>query len=156
MSSLLLAALLLATPVAEPDPTKTPKPPEIKFEGLSANGAMLFSVTNPNATPLPYSGYRANSFNPPLQDGTIAPLYTIEVGTAGAWKSAEPGWCGTGVGAVSIPAKGKVTFDASVPKGEWNEVKVGLRWFPSLEHKGPPVTAWSGAIRKDTLPKKVP
>jgi hypothetical protein len=154
MSSLLLAALLLTAPVAEPDPTKIPKPPEVKFEGLSASGAMLFSVSNPNATPLPYFGYRANSFNPPLQDGTIAPLYTVEVGTAGVRKSVEPGWCVFGVGAVSIPAKGKVTFKASVPDGEWDEVKAGLRWYPSLEQKGPTVTAWSGAIRKELLAQR--
>jgi hypothetical protein len=156
MFPLLPAVLLLVVPTSEPDPTKTPRPPEIKFQGISRNGGMLFSVTNPNAVALPYRGYQANSFTPPLEDGTIFPLYHMELSTAGMRKSADPGWCKSGVGPVSIPPKGTVTFEASIPQGEWDEVKIGFDCYPSHEQKGPTVTVWSGAVKKDLVPKKVP
>src|SRR4051794_18419666 len=98
LTALPIALLLTAFAGAiEPDPTKKPLPPVVKFQGISPSGQLLFEVSNPNAEPAPYVGYRANAFPPPLKEGTISPLYRIELRRGGAWKPADLGWCGTGV-----------------------------------------------------------
>jgi hypothetical protein len=153
-SALLLTALAGAV---EPDPTKKPQPPAVKFQGVTASGQMLLEVTNPNAEPVPYVGYLPNAFAPPLKDGRISPLYRIELRRGGAWKPADLGWCGTGVGPVSIPARGRATFEIHPPQREWDEVRIGLTWFPGADRKGPPAVAWSNPIsRKDAPLKKAP
>ena len=153
----IFTALVLTTTAtaAEPDPTKN-LPPVVKFQSLSLSGSLTFEVTNPNATPLAYHGYTANAFTPPLKDGTISPHYKLDVNSGGVWKAEGIGWCVFGIGPVSIPAKGKVTFAAAKPAGDWDEMKVGLTWYNSADRKGS-VTAWSEPVsRKDVTPKNQP
>src|SRR5262245_46749403 len=97
-----MLALLLAV-AADPEPVKA-APPVVKFTGVTPKGMLDFEVTNPNAHPLSYFGYTANSYNPPLPEGTIAPLYLRETRTGEAWRSVPGGFCGTGVGPVTLPA----------------------------------------------------
>jgi hypothetical protein len=127
-------------------------PPAFKLKGAVQRGdrvVLSFEVTNPNAVPLPYFGYTADSFEPKIPEGTISPLFKVEQRQGKEWKAKNPGWCGTGVGPVTISANGKVTFDAHVPADGWQEVRIGLVWYPATWEKDPQ-TAWTGAIdRKD-------
>jgi hypothetical protein len=60
------------------------------------------------------------------------------------------GWCKTGVGPVSIPARGKVTFQVHVTDGGWKQLKIGLAWFDAPDRKGTAAVAWCRPIdRKD-------
>ncbi|AWM39705.1 hypothetical protein GobsT_19380 [Gemmata obscuriglobus] len=140
-----LAALLVA---ADPVPPSAPIFKLIGTERVGERYRLTFEVTNPNADPMPYFGYTADSFQPKIPDGQICPLYQIQLRDEKEWKSHQPGWCKTGVGPVSIPAKGTVTFEAHVPADGWREVRVGLRWSENPKAKSQ--TAWSSAVdRKD-------
>jgi hypothetical protein len=152
-AGVLLAAL--SASAGDQAPAK-PEPPAVKLLRVAEGGALTFEVTNPNAAPLPYVGYLPESFDGGLKAGTIAPLYKLELLRDKAWKPHEMGWCGTGRGPVTLPAKGKVTFEVPPPGGEWEEFRVGLTWFGTAERKDPAV-AWSKAVsRKDATPPKKP
>jgi hypothetical protein len=147
------AAALLLTLAAEP-PAKLERP-ELKFLSVAKDGMLTFQLSNPNAEALPYFGYRPDSFEGGLKEGTIAPLYRIEVLRGKEWKAHGPGWCGTGVGEVSVPGKGKATFAVGPPGGEWDKFRVGVVWFKTAGRKDPTV-AWGDALGKDDVAPKKP
>jgi hypothetical protein len=158
MRCLLLTVFLLpgAVRAGEPEPTPKLKPPVLKLTSSSVsngNVALYFDVTNPNAAPAPFVGYTPDSFEGGLKAGTIAPIYRVELLQDKKWKPHSIGWCGTGIGPVSIPAKGQVTFSVLQPIGDWEAVRVGLSWFPTSD-RTKPVTAWSDTITRDDLTKK--
>jgi hypothetical protein len=143
------AALLLAGP----DVTKIPQKPVIRFVGVSGSGALTFEAANPNAVDLHYFGYLPSSFEGGLKPGVIAPLYRVEVLRDRVWKDHKMGWCGTGKGLVSIPAKGLATFEVHAPAGDWEQFRVGVTWFTGADRKVSAV-AWSnGVARKDVARK---
>jgi hypothetical protein len=158
MRRLLLVALLLPVAVraGEPEPAPKLKPPELKLTSSavgSGNVALYFEVTNPNAAPVPFVGYTSDSFEGGLKAGTIAPIYRVELLQDKKWKPHAIGWCGTGIGPVSIPAKGRVTFSVLQPIADWEAVKVGLAWFPTSDRAKPEV-AWSEPITRASVTKK--
>ncbi len=142
----------------EPEPATKLKPPQLKLNSFSVshgNVALYFEVTNPNALPLPFVGYTPDSFEGGLKAGTIAPIYRVELLHDKTWKRAPHGWCGTGIGPVSIPAKGQGTFSVLQPLGDWQAVKVGLAWFPTADRTKPEVS-WSDPITREDISKKKP
>jgi hypothetical protein len=146
--------LLLATTIAA-EGTK-PTAPVLKLAGAAESGgnvALTFEVTNPNANPLPYLGYTPDSFDPKIPEGTIVPIHKVELLQGKEWKEYKIGWCGTGIGPVTIPAKGKVRFSVLIPGGEWEEVRVGLVWFATADEKSPE-TAWTSAIEHKDVKKE--
>ena len=148
-----LSVLMLAV-VAEPDPTKGSRPPVVKFQKVE-NGALIFEVINRNAETLPYVGYTSDSIDGGLAKDVVAPLYRLEVCKDKACKPHAPGWCKTGVGAVSIPARSSVTFVVHPPQGDWDSFRVGLIWYKTADRKGGSNIAWSETVtREATAPKK--
>lgn len=151
---LLAAAFAASTPGAPAPTTKAEKvePPRLRFLGVGPGNAgtghvlLRFEASNPNAAPLPYVGYLASSFAPPLKEGTIAPLYRLEYRKANEWKAHGVGWCGTGRGPVQLPARGKATFDVPVTEEGWEAVRVGLTWFESADRQGAAAAAWSEPV----------
>jgi hypothetical protein len=140
-----------------PKPPDAPKlmPPEIKFKNTVEGDGIVSAtveVTNTNPTPLPYLGYTSDSFEPKIPAGTIFPLHKIELRNGKEWKEYKIGWCGTGIGPVSIPAKTTVTFGVQIAGGEWQEVRVGVVWFDSFEERNPK-TAWGDPIDHKELKK---
>ena len=131
-------------------------PPEVRFAGAELREThthLLFDLVNPHADPVPYLGYTAGAFEPKLPPGTVAPLYKIEYRRGGAWKDDSLGWCGFGIGPVSVAKGQKARFDVPLYHGEWDEVRVGVVWYTGGQEKNPP-TAWSRAVaRKDVKPK---
>jgi hypothetical protein len=129
------------------------KPPVVQFTGTTVKYGhtfLAFEVTNPNEAPVPYSGYTPDSFTGGLKEGTIAPLYRVELRNGPTWADHAVGHCGTGRGPVEIPPRSKVTFDVLAPGGAWDAVKVGLVWWDPSAGAREGATAWSGAIsRKD-------
>ncbi|MBN9518869.1 hypothetical protein J0H58_10180 [bacterium] len=124
-------------------------PPEVKFAGVTTSygsRVLAFDVVNPNAEPVPYAGYTADSFTPKIPAGTIRPLHKCELRTGGAWKEERIGWCGTGVGPVAVAGKQTVRFEVPVPAvGEWTDVRVGLVWYAGGDGKAAQ-TAWSAPV----------
>jgi hypothetical protein len=125
------------------------RPPIVKCTRAATNDGIVIAdieVTNPNEAPLPYFGYTSDSFDGGIKEGTISPIYQIELKTANEWKKHPLGFCGTGIGPVTLPAKSKVTFQAVLPAGSWNAVKVGIRWWHPAADKSKSAVAWSGEI----------
>jgi hypothetical protein len=149
-------ALLEKTAPKQPEPAK-PNPPEVTFAGAEVRGThthLLFDLVNPNLDPIAYHGYTANAFDPKLPDGTIAPLYKIEYRKGKEWKDDSLGWCGFGIGPVSVANKQKARFDAPVYKeGEWDEVRVGVVWHAGAHGKDPQ-TAWSKPVSRKDVKKE--
>ncbi len=138
-----------------PEPAK-PNPPEVQFSGEATRGGhrvLAFEVVNPNAGPLPYHGYTADSFEPKPAAGGIYPLHRLELRRGDKWVPKEPGWCKTGVGPVAVAGKGKARFELPIPDGEWDEVRVGVVWFAG-GHGMDPQTAWSKGISRKDLTKE--
>lgn len=135
------------------------KPPTIRVLGISPvfvgedHRRIRFEAANPNDSPLPYSGYRADGFSPPLTKGVIAPHYHLEFRRDGAWKPHPIGWCGTGAGDVALPPGGRAEFSVTVPEDGWDAFKVGVDWFSSQERKGDPIIAWSDPVTRDEIEK---
>lgn len=149
-----ITVLLLAAPV--PDHLKAVKPPEVRHTGAIQRGQYVylqFEVTNPNAADLHYTGYKGDSFDGRLKEGVISPIYWVELRKGKDWKEHPMGWCGTGRGPVTIPAKGKGTFDALLPDGDWDEARFGVTWFTGTDRKTANV-AWGAVPRKAVNPKK--
>lgn len=144
MLATLSVFLIAAAPMVDPEP---PSPqPVVKFRGAaSRNGHtyLTFEVSNAGSKPIPYLGYEGKP-----DSKVISPLYSTAQKKGTAWKESGGGWCGTGIGPVAIPARGKVTFTASVPTGDWDEIKVGLRWYQAPGQKGKALIAWSDAITR--------
>jgi hypothetical protein len=145
-----VVTLLLALPTAPPS---KPEPPSIKL--VSSKNGLTFEVANPNAEALPYVGYTSDSFEGGLKPGIISPMYRIELLKGKEWTAYNIGWCGTGLGPVSIPAKGKATFTLIPPPGEWDKFRVGMTWFKTTDRKELAV-AWSDPIGKDDIAGKKP
>ena len=133
------------------------KPPIVKFTGARQAEAHITAsveVTNPNEVPLPYVGYTPDSFEGGLPEGTIAPIYRIELKKQDQWNKHPLGFCGTGIGPVTLPRKSKVTFQALLPAGEWDAAKVGLSWwFPTADETKSSV-AWSSEISRREVEKQ--
>jgi hypothetical protein len=150
MLTTVAVALLLAVPAGPP---AKPEPPAVKFLGAK-DGVLTFELSNPNAEALPYLGYLPSSFEGGLKEGTVAPLFRVEVLRGKEWKAHPMGWCGTGLGAVSVPGKGKATFAVHLPGGDWDKFRVGVTWFKTAARKELAV-AWSDAFSKeDVAPRK--
>ena len=102
-----------------PEPAKL-DPPDVRLAGAVTHrdhSFLVFEVVNSNAAPVPYLGYIADSFEPKLPEGGIYPLHKIEFRVGKEWKEEEIGWCGTGIGPVSITNKQKGQFEIPIPKG---------------------------------------
>jgi hypothetical protein len=131
-------------------------PPEVRFAGAEVRYShthLLFDLVNPNADPVPYHGYTADSFEPKLPTGTIAPLFKIEYRRGGAWKDDSLVWCGFGIGPVSVPGKAKARFDAPLYLDDWDEVRVGVAWYAGGQGKDSK-TAWSKPVTRKDVAKK--
>jgi hypothetical protein len=145
-------ALLLTVPT---EPPAKAERPAIKFVSAAKDGVLTFELSNPNAEALPYVGYLPDSFEGGLKKGTIAPIYRVEVLRGTEWSAQKMGWCGVGVGDVSVSGKGKATFTVDLPRGEWDKVRVGVTWFKTAGRKGSAI-AWSDAVSKDDAALKKP
>jgi hypothetical protein len=169
--SLLFAASVPFTLRAQ-EPAKTPsvstgkpptkaklKPPLLRFREFStkitgqAYLVLVFDVTNPNSVPLPYSGYTADSFSPPLSDEKISPIYRVETQHNDKWKPKDIGFCKFGQGPVSLPPKKTKTFTVIIAEKGWERFKVGLTWFPSEKGENPTV-AWSVPLTPKDIEKR--
>lgn len=159
MASAIAVALIAAAAVSADDAAKSSlKAPVVKFAGAKQQDGFVlasFEVTNPNDVPLPYVGYTSDSFAGGLPEGTISPIYRIELKHDDwDWKNHPVGFCGTGIGPVSLSAKKKVTFGVHLPAGDWKAARVGLTWRESAADETQATVAWSGEIgRQDAEPK---
>jgi hypothetical protein len=143
----LLGALLAATLAWGAAPPAHVQPPRLRFigpRGAAQDGRveLTFEVSNPNAAPLRLYGFRANSFNPPLREGRVAPHCDVEVQRAGTWKKHPQHSCAYGFGVVELPATAKATFSIHVPESRWDKVRVRLIWL----YRGGAAETWSDPV----------
>jgi hypothetical protein len=149
-------AIAVEPPAAKPGDLK---PPSVRFTGATEQEGYIFAsfeVTNPNDASLPYVGYTSDSFEGGLKDGAIAPIYRIELKNEDRWNKHDVGFCGTGIGPVTLPPKSKVTFQAVLPAGEWDAAKVGLSWWYPTADESKATVAWSSEISRQEVEKKGP
>ena len=134
------------SPVSQGGTSGEALPPTIRFSKTSTNQIstgythLVFEVRNPNAFPLPYSGYMRHAYEPPLPEGTISPLYTAEFQRKGKWEPHPIGWCGTGVGPVELRAKERVVFDFHAPDDDWESLRIAIDWGKDHRTWSEPVT----------------
>lgn len=114
---------------------------------------LVFEATNPDESPLPYIGYLADSYSPPIPDGEIAPIYRVEFRRDGAWTPHMLGFCGTGRGEVAIKPEGKATFTVVLPDEDWDAVRVGVTWYATPDRSGPTSAAWSEPVTREAIAK---
>lgn len=154
-ASMLIA---LAAPLGPKNAEGKLETPTVRFQGLSVAGNPILEVANPNAVPLPFSGYATTkNGSEGVVDGKISPLFAVQVRQGEQWKEHVLGWCGTGTGPVTIPAKTKVVFEAyAAPAAGGEEIKIGLRWYATENRSGPGEIAWSNPILRRQVEKKAP
>lgn len=155
-----LLALTLATVPATAAGDDRLDAPKIEYREGSAGPTggghltLVFEAENPNKASLPYIGYLADSFEPPVPDGEIAPIYRVEFRRDGEWVKHDLGFCKDGQGEVSLKPEGKATFTVVLPSEGWDAVRVGLTWYASPDRVGPVSTAWSEPITRESLAKR--
>lgn len=127
----LIAGLLRVAPRVKP-PEDSPAAPaqglQLRFKGRSPEHlSAAFEVRNLTDKPIAYLGYTAESFDPNLPSGTVAPLYSIELQQDGKWVDHQVGFCKFGQGPVEFPPRDTVSFDAHLPEGSWDAFRIGVR-----------------------------
>jgi hypothetical protein len=138
------------------------KPPEILLTSVAPRSAipkfvgLAFKAVNTNAVPVPYFGYTANSFAPPIKKGNIVPLHFVEFKRNGKWVKYSIGWCGTGIGPVTLSPKSTNTFTVAVPlEPKWDEVRVGFYYYTNKKRDADSrKTAWCKPILRKAVEKK--
>ena len=146
----------LGAPLPAPAPRKA-EPPAVRLLRASSEegpGWATFEATNPNPTPLPFFGCRVEPEGK-AGAGRFRAHYDVKASRGGTWERFTPKRCKLRVDPVSIPPRGRVTFDVYVPAGRWDEVRIGFPWFPSAG-RDEPATAWSSAVKREDLAPKSP
>ncbi len=116
----LIAGVLLSLrgSAAEP-PSSTGRselsPPAVRIlsgERMALSDVRFFSfsceASNPNKSPLMFVGYRPDSFDPPIERGTMSPIHSIQFQRDGKWEEHPQGWCGTGIDGIELPKGAEV------------------------------------------------
>ena len=128
------------------------QPPMIKLRGTarSEHGILLaIEVSNPNDAALVYTGYAANSFDPPLPPGRISPICQIELKRDGQWRRHPIGYCGFGLTDQELPPGATAAFDVSVPDDGWQAVKIAFGGVSYLSQgESTTTTLWSGEFSR--------
>jgi hypothetical protein len=159
-----------ATPpgAAGKDPADTselaaPKIRILAMQRTEAANQQFFSfscdASNPNKAPVMFVGYRADAFDPPIPEGSISPIYSLEFQRDGKWKEHPIGWCGTGMDGIELLAGKSQKFECAVPAdAAIKAVRVGIRWSKPVEFDSaePDVfkVAWSEPLELKKLVDK--
>ena len=105
--------------------------PAIRFLGASRDRLgwvwLDLEMANPRTSPVWFPGFRANSYNPPLPEDRISPLWFAESPRTGIWEllEARSTFCLNGFEqAIALPAKAKATFEIHLPEKGWEEARV--------------------------------
>ncbi len=99
-------------------------------------------ASNPNKSPIMFVGYRPDSFEPPIEEGHISPIYVIQFQRDEKWEEHKVGWCGTGIDGIELPAGRTRKFAFAVPVFiagvpvdlAGKVVRVGIRWSRPLDY----------------------
>jgi len=118
-------------------------------------------IRNPGQAPLVFVGYRPDSYDPPIPEGSVAPIYRIEVQRNGAWEEYPIGWCGTGMDGIVLAADGSGAFGFAVLlEPQWDAVRVGVRWSQPIDFDTAPAeayqTAWSEPFNRADVGTEAP
>jgi hypothetical protein len=101
---------------------------EIPVSGVSLSlrrdtaGQYVFVVRNSGAKPIFYSGYGGSEAS--------SPIFAVEMLEAGQWKSAQLGWCGTGLGQSFLRANRD--FSQPIHPGISFEIRPGTKFRVSM------------------------
>jgi hypothetical protein len=112
--------------------------------------------TNPSEHVVSYTGYKSDSFDPPLQPGRISPIYKTMYKHNGKWQTFQHGWCGVGMAHLDFESGASAGFDVILPDQAtaWAAVKVGFNcsW---INRKGEKTSAvvWSNEVAFEDIDK---
>ena len=116
---------------------------------------LTLEVVNPNSASLTYTGYAPDSFDPPLKQGHIMPMFQIEFQRDGKWEPHPIFRCGTGLTDLELTPKSSSTFDVAVSEtDEWQAVKFGIGQFAGWsDEEVTTTTIWSREFTRDEFEK---
>lgn len=147
-----LYLLGIATEATEPP---TLRLTSVRFASAAGRHHLEFEVANPNVRqPLPYLGYLADSFDPPLKPANIAPWYVIETKVGSEWMNQGPIFCKTGVGSVALKPMSRSIFTVyTSDAGNWTALRIGFRWAKNanLGAKREWQTVWTQPLSKQAI-----
>ena len=103
-----------------------------------------------------FTGYAPDSFDPPIPEGQIFPLYQIHLLRKGQWQQDPTGFCGTGLTNLELRPNSPVTFSVTIPAGDWDAVKVEIGHHPGWSEKEETTTTtlWSVVLTKEEIEKQ--
>ena len=113
-------------------------------------------ASNPNKRVMMFVGYRPDSFDPPIAEENISPIYVVELQREGKWEKHPIGWCGTGMDGIELASGPAKKFGLAVPADPAiKAVRVGIRWsrpiaFDTAEPEAFK-TAWSEPFSLEKL-----
>ena len=126
---------------------------ESSLVGEVRHWSLSCEASNPNKTPLMFVGYRADSFDPKIEDGRISPIYVLQhqQGPDGKWKDQPLGWCGTGIDGIVLKPGSRPTFSVLIrADATQTAVRVGIRWSKPVKFDEAPAGAfkigWSNSF----------
>jgi hypothetical protein len=91
-------------------------------------------ATNPNMSPVMFVGYRADAFDPPIEEGRISPIHRVEFQRDGKWEEHPIGWCGTGIDGIELAPLKKPQFGIVAPAdGKATAVRIGISWSKPID-----------------------
>ena len=165
MAGFLLTGICLTACASAADkPGKALKPPTVRIDGIRARKtsgdylSIVCTVSNPNSAALPFVGYLGASQGKTRMKAVVSPVYQIAYRQAGKWTSNRLLWCGTGLGAVAIPATQEALFYVTVPAsrklvgGKWEAVRIGITWYEKPDRsRGSEKVVWSKPVKRSTL-----
>lgn len=148
-------ASVLALGEGTPPNANRIRPPKIMLRGAagSEHGILLaIEVSNPNDAALVYTGYAANSFDPPLPPGRISPICQIELRLDGQWRRHPIGYCGFGLTDQELAPGATAAFDVSVPGDGWQAVKLAFGGVCGFENgESTTTTLWSAEFTREAV-----
>jgi hypothetical protein len=148
-------ATVLALGESAPQNANRIRPPKIMLRAAagSEHGILLaIEVSNPNDAALVYTGYAANSFDPPLPPGRISPICQIELKRDSQWRPHPIGYCGFGLTDQELAPGATAAFDVLIPNDNWQAVKVafgGVCGFSDGE--ATTATLWSAEFTREAI-----
>jgi hypothetical protein len=105
-----------------------------------------FVLLNSGSTPVYYTGYTPDSFNPDLSKGVISPFFLERVKIGGLWSDKSLDYCGVGLASMRL-LPGQAGRFMIVQMSDEESVQVGGDCYPVQDERAKTgAISWSNAI----------
>lgn len=112
--------------------------------------------TNPSEHIVSYTGYKADSFDPPLPPGRISPIYKMMYKHNGRWQTYQMYPCAYGMARLDFESGASAEFDVFLPDyaTAWEAIKLGFEcsWVSPQGEKTSKMI-WSNELAVEDIDK---